>query len=261
MAWELQLVGGFTAGLVIAIVTAPVGVSGAVFLLPIQLDLLKVPSPAVTPTNLLYNVVSGPGALVRYWTQGQRPGTLTRHLITGSIPGVVIGAFVRVLVIPDVRTFRLVAAAVLLPIGIWLIVRTVRDTGVRSAREPSVRFLVGISFLIGVVGGIYGIGGGSVLAPILVSRGLGLARVAPAALTATFLTSIAGAGTYGLLALRVEGSIAPEWGLGFACGLGGLIGGYLGARWQRRLPDRQLALLLGGVAAALAVTYVYQALR
>jgi uncharacterized membrane protein YfcA len=45
---------GFAAGLVIAVLTAPVGVSGAVFLLPMQLDVLRVPSPAVTPTNLLF---------------------------------------------------------------------------------------------------------------------------------------------------------------------------------------------------------------
>jgi hypothetical protein len=43
-----------------------VGVSGAVFVLPVQLDLLKVPSPAVTPTNLLFNVVATPGALLRF---------------------------------------------------------------------------------------------------------------------------------------------------------------------------------------------------
>ena len=53
------------AGLLVAVLTAPVGVSGAVFLLPIQLDLLRVPSPAVTPTNLLFNVVATPSALVR----------------------------------------------------------------------------------------------------------------------------------------------------------------------------------------------------
>ncbi|MFF5230234.1 hypothetical protein [Dactylosporangium sp. NPDC000521] len=43
--------------------------SGAVFLFlflfPVQLSVLHVPSPAVTPTNLLFNVVSGPGALAR----------------------------------------------------------------------------------------------------------------------------------------------------------------------------------------------------
>ncbi len=43
---------GFAAGLLISVVTAPVGVSGAVFLLPVQVSVLGVPSPAVTPTNL-----------------------------------------------------------------------------------------------------------------------------------------------------------------------------------------------------------------
>ncbi|HEY1969592.1 MAG TPA: hypothetical protein VGH89_16685 [Pseudonocardia sp.] len=48
---------GFAAGMVIAVLTTPAGVSGAVFLLPVQLDLLRVPCPAVTPTNLLFNVM------------------------------------------------------------------------------------------------------------------------------------------------------------------------------------------------------------
>ena len=63
--WQTGLA-GFAAGLLISIVTAPVGVSGAVFLLPVELSVLHVPNHAVTPTNLLYNVVAGPGALLRY---------------------------------------------------------------------------------------------------------------------------------------------------------------------------------------------------
>jgi uncharacterized membrane protein YfcA len=59
VSWTTGLI-GFTAGVLIAVVTAPVGVSGAVFLLPVLLSVLGVPSPAVTPTNLLYNVVAGP---------------------------------------------------------------------------------------------------------------------------------------------------------------------------------------------------------
>jgi hypothetical protein len=38
----------FAAGMAVATLTAPVGISGAVFLLPIQLSLLNVPNPAVT---------------------------------------------------------------------------------------------------------------------------------------------------------------------------------------------------------------------
>jgi hypothetical protein len=37
----------FGAGLLVALVTSPVGVSGAVSMLPVQLDVRRVPSPAV----------------------------------------------------------------------------------------------------------------------------------------------------------------------------------------------------------------------
>src|SRR4051794_39560742 len=97
MSWTTLLVGA-AAGLGISVVTAPVGISGAVFLLPVQLDLLHVPNPRVTPTNLLYNVVAGPGALWRYHRQRQLTGPLTRILIAGSLPGVIAGAVLRVYV-------------------------------------------------------------------------------------------------------------------------------------------------------------------
>jgi uncharacterized protein len=93
-----------------------------------------------------------------------------------------------------------------------------------------------------------------------VGSGMALSVVAPAALTSTFLTSVVGALSYAVLALFVDGSIAPRWSLGIACGLGGLLGGYLGARVQSRIPDKGLKLMLGGVAAAIGLFYLYQAL-
>jgi len=114
---------GFIAGVLISVVTAPVGVSGAVFLLPVQLSVLGVPSPAVTPTNLLFNVVAGPGALARYHHRGHLDGPLTRLLLYGTLPGVVVGALIRVFAVPGPRVFRLIVAALLLPLAgpSWLI--------------------------------------------------------------------------------------------------------------------------------------------
>jgi uncharacterized protein len=54
------------AAYLVAVVTTPAGISGAVLLLPFQVGVLGTPSPSVTPTNLLYNVVATPGALYRY---------------------------------------------------------------------------------------------------------------------------------------------------------------------------------------------------
>src|SRR5688572_1817821 len=111
MSWSTALL-GFTAGLLISTVTAPVGVSGAVFLLPVQVSVLHVPSPAVTPTNLLFNIVSTPGALLRYRRHGHLGGPLTRLLLLGTLPGVIIGAIVRVFAVPGQQAFKLVIAAV-----------------------------------------------------------------------------------------------------------------------------------------------------
>jgi uncharacterized membrane protein YfcA len=256
MTWQSGFT-GLLAGLLISIVTSPVGVSGAVFLLPVQLSVLHVANPAVTPTNLLYNVVSGPGALLRYRRNGQLTGPLARLLLAGTLPGVILGALIRVFAIPGPDAFRLVAAAVLLPLGLWLCVRALRP-GAQDRPPLSRSTILGLSVVTGTVGGIYGIGGGSVLGPVLAGRGIPMAQIAPAALASTFLTSIVGAGTYGILALTTGGDIAPHWGLGLLCGAGGLIGGYLGARLQPYLPEKALRLLLGALAAALGVLYLLQ---
>ncbi|WP_405861200.1 sulfite exporter TauE/SafE family protein [Streptomyces sp. NBC_00090] len=260
MNWSSGLL-GFAAGLVISVVTAPAGVSGAVFLLPVQVSVLGVPSPAVTPTNLLYNVVAGPGALVRHARAGRLGGPLTRLLLAGTVPGVVVGAVIRVFAIPGPTVFRLLIAAFLLPLGLWLCSRTLRPAaGERPVRGLSARATGGLALVVGTVGGIYGIGGGSLLGPILAGRGVPVAEVAPAALASTFVTSVVGAGTYALLSLTTEGSIAPDWPLGIACGLGGLVGGYLGAHLQPRLPETFLRLLLGTLATAIGTLYAVQTL-
>jgi uncharacterized membrane protein YfcA len=114
----------------------------------------------------------------------------------------------------------------------------------------------------GIVGGIYGIGGGSLLSPILVGRGIPVNTVAPAALTSTFITSVAGAMTYLLLAISTtDHDIAPDWTIGIVCGLGGLCGGYLGAHLQPFFREGALRVVLGVLAIATAVIYVTQALR
>jgi len=84
-------------------------------------------------------------------------------------------------------------------------------------------------------------------------------RVLSLIAASTFVTSLVGALTYLVLAIDATGSIAPQWRVGIACGLGGLVGGYLGARSQPRMPDRALRLLLGLFAVALSVLYLVEA--
>src|ERR1700759_568452 len=121
------------ASFVTATVATPAGISGAVLLLPFQVGVLGTPSPAVTPTNLLYNVVATPGALYRYWRQGQTGGRLAWVLITGTLPGVIAGSVSRVELLPGPKVFDLVVAAVLVPLGACWCSRVLPASCLRSA--------------------------------------------------------------------------------------------------------------------------------
>jgi uncharacterized protein len=250
-----DVVTGALIAFALAAVSTPVGVSGAVFLVPVQVSLLHVPSPAVTPTNLLYNLVAIPGALAQFHRQGRLGGPLVRLLILGTLPGVIAGAVIRVELLADPDPFNLVIASVLCPLGVWLALGgepTPERSGRATLRTRSV-FLLALG--IGTVGGIYGIGGGSILAPILVGFGYAVVEVAPAALTATFLTSIAGIATYALLSVGESGDIAPDWFIGVALGLGGLAGSIAGIRLQPMVPEVVLRRGLGVLALVLGVRY------
>ena len=251
-----------TAAYLIAVLATPAGISGAVLLLPFQVSVLGTPSPAVTPTNLLYNVVATPGALYRYWRQGQTGGRLALVLIAGTAPGVIAGSVIRVELLPGPRVFDLVVAAVLLPLGSWLaLTRPAPDAGPgRTAWPIPAPVLILLAAAVGCVGGIYGIGGGSILAPILIGSGRPPAQVAPAALASTFVTSVAGVVTFTILAVHAHGPVAPDWPVGIALGIGGLAGAYSGARLQSRLPDMLIRRLVGILVIAIGARYLWSGL-
>ena len=258
MPWEWPI-GALLAAL-IAFVTTPAGVSGAVLLLPVQVSVLGVASPSVTPTNLLFNVAAIPGGLLRFAREGRLFGPLTWLLVAGTLPGVVAGAVIRVELLPGDRATAVVAAVVLLPLGLWLIAgarpaEPRRGPPGRAAR----RLIPAVAVAVGVVGGIYGIGGGSLLAPILLAAGMSAYEVAPATLASTFLTSIAGIATFEALQAAQGGVVGPDWALGLFLGAGGFAGSYAGARMQRRLPETAIRRLLGVLACAVAVRYLVAA--
>ncbi|HTS97246.1 MAG TPA: sulfite exporter TauE/SafE family protein [Streptosporangiaceae bacterium] len=247
------------AAYVIAVLSTPAGVSGAVLLLPFQVSILATPSPSVTPTNLLYNVVATPGALYRYWRQGQTGGRLALVLIAGTLPGVIAGSVIRVKLLPGPRVFDLVVAVVLLPLGAWLMLtrpsRPEEDPA-RPVRRIPVPVMTVLAAAVGCVGGIYGIGGGSILAPILIGSGRRPFEVAPAALASTFVTSVGGVITFTILSVNQHAPVAPDWPTGIALGVGGLAGGYTGARIQSRLPDVLIRRLMGILVIAIGARYL-----
>jgi uncharacterized membrane protein YfcA len=125
-----------------------------------------------------------------------------------------------------------------------------------SFSTPAMFFL---AFGVGIIGGIYGIGGGAIIAPFCVAVfHLPVYTVAGAALLGTFLTSIAGVFFYSIVPAKAGMATSPDWLLGFLFGAGGFIGMYFGARAQKFVPQKFIKLMLGLIITSLALRYIVQ---
>src|SRR3972149_2861069 len=110
--------------LVVSFFTSMGGVSGAFLLLPFQMSVLNFTSPSVSATNFVYNIVAIRSGVYRYLKEGRMAWPLTWVVIAGTLPGVFIGYYLRILYLPDPRTFKLFVGCVLLYIGGRLIYET-----------------------------------------------------------------------------------------------------------------------------------------
>ena len=294
---------------IISFFTSMGGVSGAFLLLPFQMSFLGYTNPSVSATNQLFNIVAIPSGVYRYYKEGRMVWPLTWVVVLGTLPGVFIGAFVRVAYLPNPTHFKLFAGVVLLYVGFKMVrdllkkttnnfgrisseqkfqemVRRHRDKTPGSGKvDPMVLKAVKVtrfnlrrigytfyddtfdvsfwgvfilSFIVGIVGGIYGIGGGSIIAPFFVTFfGLPIFTVAGAALMGTFITSIAGVTFYQIIAsFYPDISVAPDWFLGTLFGLGGMPGMYLGAYCQKFVPAKVIKWMLAGIIIVTAIKYV-----
>jgi len=282
---------------VISSLTASAGVSGAFLLLPFQMSVLGFVSPAVSPTNLIYNIVAIPGGVYRYIREGRMVWPLAWTIVAGTLPGLFAGVVIRVRYLPGPRAFKFFVGLVLLYLAgrlVWQGLRGPQDGQALQARFRAAGALPGgaavrtksvgvrrieyeflgatfgfspvsilaLALVVGLIGGIYGIGGGAIIAPfVVVILGLPVYTVAGAALLGTFVSSVAGVAGFELVGLTSLGggaAVRPDWALGALFGVGGLFGTYVGARLQKRLPERWIRLFLGTLIAGLAVSYVAQ---
>jgi len=299
---------------VVSFFTSMGGVSGAFLLLPFQVSVLGFTSPAVSPTNLIFNIVAIPSGVYRYIREGRMAWPLTWVIILGTLPGVLIGAIIRINYLPNPRAFKLFVGCVLLYIGVRMLYELVQKKGVgkekirameekfkqrvaQMRQEQKAKVAAGLpadavvktvsasirrieyefygetyafntwvllllTFLVGIVGGTYGIGGGAIIAPFLITfYSLPVYTIAGSALMGTFLTSIVGVGFYTIIApmyAHTGLAIAPDWKLGILFGIGGFAGMYCGARAQKYVPGKVIRCILGWLITFLALRYVLQ---
>jgi uncharacterized membrane protein YfcA len=239
---------------------------------------------------------------------------LTWSVIIGTLPGVLIGAILRIQYLPDPKSFKMFVGLVLLYIGGRLIkdvLKKKQSNGHQMSAEEQFRKVVKeyyesnqsdiasnqkrlpgivvkkfnishityefygqtfdinalgimlLSFSVGIIGGIYGIGGGAIIAPFFVSFfGLPVYTVAGATLMGTFVTSVVGVLFYQAIApFYPHMAVAPDWALGLLFGMGGFAGMYCGARLQKFVPARLIKSMLAGCILFPAIKYILEFIR
>jgi uncharacterized membrane protein YfcA len=291
-------------GLVISFFTSMGGISGAFLILPFQVSVLGFTSPAVTPTNLVFNVVGIPSAVYKYFREGRMNWPLAWNIIVGTFPGLFLGGIIRIVYLPDPRPFKLFAGCVLLYIGGRMLYQVIAQRGrstAATAAETKMRQAAGknstgldsgrhavktiswslsrteyeffgerfsfhttglfiLSLIVGLIGGIYGIGGGAIIAPFIVTFfHLPIHTIAGATLMGTCVTSIGGVFFFefvGPLFAQAGAPVRPDWLLGFLFGIGGFVGMYLGASVQKYVPGAIIRPMLAIVISVVGLRYV-----
>jgi uncharacterized membrane protein YfcA len=282
--WWLPMVVAFC----ISSITSTAGISGAFILMPFQISILGFTAPGVTPTNLLFNIFGIPSGVYRFYREKRMVWSLTWVMILGSLPGLFLGVIIRVRYLPDPKAFKFFVGLVLLYVAIRLILDILRpgkkppkavltnNDFVVVPKEFSIRriayqfngvdyqistiVLLVISAIVGTIGGIYGIGGGAIVAPILVTFfRLPVHTISGAVLCGTFLSSVVGVFMYVVIGpafARGGGAVQPDWLLGLMLGIGGAVGIYVGARLQKFLPARAIKIVLGLAMLFIAGKYI-----
>lgn len=297
--------------LIVSFFTSMGGVSGAFLLLPFQMSVLNYTAPSVSGTNFIFNIVAIPSGVYRFIKEGRMAWPLTWVVIAGTLPGVFIGYYLRVLYLPDPRAFKFFVGCVLLYIGARLLYEFTGKAREKTAankalekkfaerakemrKEQSARLSAGLppeavvktlsvslakieyefwgerfsyptfgmfllAFIVGIIGGTYGIGGGAIIAPFCVAVfHLPVYTIAGAALMGTLITSVAGVIFYSIIPTSSGAPCTPDWALGFLFGAGGFVGIYLGARFQKFVPQRYIKCTLGVIIISLAIRYITQ---
>lgn len=251
---------------------ALIGAGGGFLIVPFLLLVNHLEPHLAAGTSLVavfMNALSGSISYGRQHRIDIRSGSV---FALATIPGAVIGSFVPAHV--EEQLFRQVFGVLLLILAGYLILRpgggfsatettnsspywgwTVRRhvTGTGRLIIYSFSWSLGllISFIIGFLSSFFGIGGGVVQVPALVT----LLHFPPHVATATSLYIMVFTAGAGSLTYALQGHVL--WGAALALGAGVLIGGPIGAALSKRVRSQRIMQFLALALAAIGVRLVW----
>ncbi|MFM7598056.1 MAG: sulfite exporter TauE/SafE family protein [Actinomycetota bacterium] len=245
------------AGVAAGLLSGLLGVGGGIVLVPLLVLVLKWEQKPAQATALVLVSMAALAGVIGYAAAGQVAVLPAVFILAGGLVGAWVGAIVVQRVHPHWLqvAFGVVmfAAAVRLA---WPVAPGAVSIDSSPALTPSLALAFVVSGLaMGLLSALFGIGGGIVLIPILVTlldfdqklaAGTSLAVMIPIAL---------------LGALRLSRVGLTQWSAGWRIGLGGIVGGLVGAQLALRLPTDVLAWIFGALLVFVGARMIWTGVR
>lgn len=219
-----------------ALLYASVGQAGASSYLAIM-ALFGMAPEIMKPTALTLNIIVAAIASIQFYRAGQFNRSLFWPFALGSVPFSFIGGAIMLpgpLYRPVVGIFLLFAA--------YRLLRSPENSPLAPPDRVRVGWALAGGAVIGLLSGLTGLGGGILLAPLLLMLGWTSARQTPG-VTAPFILVNSIAGLLGhLSSVALLPAALPVWAVAAAAG------GFIGAQFgSRRLGGQALRRLLAAV--------------
>lgn len=240
------LVAGFTSGLF--------GVGGGIVVVPALALLAHFPPKLATGTSLTAIVPISLAGAIGYATAGEVDVAYAALVAAGALAGAVIGT--RWLESISVPALQLAFAALMLVTAVRLVTGGEGDGAGRSDLSPTVVVgLLALGLAAGILAGLFGVGGGIIIVPVLtIALGLPLVLAKGTSLAVIIPTAVVGT-----LRNRRSGLTALRPGL--VVGLAGVVSALAASQLSLELDPDLSALLFAALLVVVAVRLAVTARR
>ena len=242
--WWLLVVFGFFIG----IIASMTGVGGGIFIVPILTFFYAFVVNSATGTSLTSIIFTAIASTLNYAKQKRIYFKTGATLIITTAPGAYLGAWLATIM--EERTLGLVFGVFLILVAIRMIISALRTKAQKQAQPvrtgtellhsgKTVIIGAGLSFFGGVASGLLGIGGGTLVVPILiVAMGMPIHYATATSMFTMIFTSISGVAKY------VQADLI-NFPVALLLATGTIFGAQVGAYTSKKISGRNLGLIFG----------------
>ena len=226
----LAVISGLSLGLL--------GGGGSLLMVPILLYVFDLPHRSAIALSLaLVGVMSIP-AVLTYWKRNQIHGKALLLFSPFAMIGTYLGAKLTTFLNLS-RSFQLNLFCIFVAIAAWYMIRPSPNKSQVKPHPPRALLLAGVGFMVGILSGIVGMGGGFAIVPALVLlAGIPMTFAVGTSLTVICLKS--GAGFMGY----IQDLVIP-WKLAGSLSLTAMLGIFMGTALARKIPAHKLKRAFG----------------